>query len=229
MSERRYTEEEVAEIIRRATEDQQSPARRIAPGEGLTLADVQQVGRDVGISPELVERAARSLGVAKARNSRRWFGLPIGVGHTVELGRHLSDSEWERLVVDLRETFDARGTVRSDGNFKQWTNGNLQALVEPVGGGDRVRLRTVKGNMRNVIRGGLALLGGSGVLAFIYSLTGNVRTDTLESLGLLALTGLAMLSIPAFVLPSWARERRLQMEEIALRLVQDTEAPRDES
>lgn len=221
MAERRYTEEEVAQIIQRAAENQQSPKRQLAPAEGLTLAELQEIGREVGISPELVRDAATSLQAPVQRGSRRWLGLPIGVSRTIELDRKLSESEWERLVVDLRETFDARGSVRAEGNFKQWTNGNLQALVEPMGtGGDRVRLRTIKGNMRNVIRGGLALLGGSAVMAFILSITAKLQTDTLESLGILALTGLAMLTIPAFVLPSWARERRLQMEEIAARLKQ---------
>ncbi len=223
MAERRYTEEEVAQIIQHAAENQQSPKRQLAPAEGLTLAEVQEIGREVGIAPELVREAAKSLQAPAQRGSRRWLGLPIGVSQTIELDRTLSESEWERLVVDLRETFDARGAVRSEGNFKQWTNGNLQALVEPMGTGDRVRLRTIKGNMRNVIRGGLALLGGSGVIAFIYSLTGNVQTDNLETLGILALTGVAMLTIPAFILPSWARERRKQMEAIAVRLKQRSE------
>jgi hypothetical protein len=223
MTDRRYTEEEVAQIIQRAAENQQSTKHQLVPVEGLTLTELQEIGREVGISPELMRAAANALDAPPQRGSRRWLGLPIGVSRTIELDRRLSESEWERLVVDLRETFDARGSVRSEGSFKQWTNGNLQALVEPMGTGDRVRLRTIKGNMRNVIRGGLALLGGSGVIAFIYSLTGNVRTDNLETLGILALTGLAMLTLPAFVLPSWARERRLQMDEIAARLKERNE------
>lgn len=223
MAERRYSEEEVAQIIQHAAENQQSTKRQLAPAEGLTLAEVQEIGREVGISPELMRAAANALDAPPQQGSRRWLWLPIGVSRTIELDRTLSESEWERLVVDLRETFDARGTVRSEGNFRQWTNGNLQALVEPMGPGDRVRLRTIKGNMRNVIRGGLALLGGSGVIAFIYALTGNVQTDNLETLGILALAGLAMLAVPAFVLPSWARERRLQMDEIAARLKQRNE------
>lgn len=220
MAERRYSEEEADQIIRRAAERQQSSPRQLSPAEGLTLAELQEIGRDVGISPELVREAARSVDTPGQRGSRRWFGLPIGVSRTIDLDHRLSESEWERLVVDLRETFDARGSVKSDGSFKQWTNGNLQALVEPVGAGDRVRLRTVKGSMRNAIRGGTALLLGSGGLAVIYSLIGTVKTDGLESLGIVALAGLAMLSIPFFVLPSWARERRLQMEGIAARLAQ---------
>lgn len=187
MAERRYTEEEVAQIIQRAAENQQSPKHQLVPVDGLTLTELQEIGREVGISPELVQHAAESLDAPPQRGSRRWLGLPIGVSRTIELDRKISESEWERLVVDLRETFDACGSVRSEGNFKQWTNGNLQTLVEPMGAGDRVRLRTIKGNMRNVIRGGLTLLGGSGVIAFIYALTGNVQTDNLETLGVAGL------------------------------------------
>jgi hypothetical protein len=69
----------------------------------------------------------------------RAAGLPIGVGRTVELDRPRSDSDWERLVADLRETFEARGMVRYDGPFRQWTNGNLQALIEPTPSGHRLR------------------------------------------------------------------------------------------
>jgi hypothetical protein len=91
--------------------------------------------------------------------SRRFMGLPIGVGRTVEFDRPLSDSDWERLVADLRETFEARGMVRYDGPFRQWTNGNLQALVEPTPSGHRLRLQTVKGNSRALMTGGIAALG----------------------------------------------------------------------
>lgn len=222
MAERRYTEEEVAKIFEQAAENQQSAKRQLAPAEGMTLADLQEIGRDVGISPALVAEAAKSLDALARQSTRSLLGLPIGVGRTIELNRRLSQAEWERLVVDLRETFDARGTVRTDGNFKQWTNGNLQALVEPTATGDRVRLRTVKGTVLNGMRGGLALLGGSSVLSLIFSATGNLQSGPINSLMVLAMAGLAMLTLPALQLPAWARERRLQMEAIASRLAQQT-------
>ena len=42
--------------------------------------------------------------------------------------------------MDLRGTFDARGSVREDGFFRPWTNGNLQALLGSTESGHRVRL-----------------------------------------------------------------------------------------
>ena len=224
MPERRYSEEEVARIFEQAAENQQSTKRQLAPADGMTLADLQEIGRDVGISPALVAEAAKSLDAPIPQNTRSLFGFPIGVGRTIELNRRLSQAEWDRLVIDLRETFDARGSVRTDGNFKQWTNGNLQALVEPTATGDRVRLRTVKGTVLNAMRGGLALLGGSSVLSLIFAATGNLQSGPINSLLVLGLTGLAMLTLPALQLPRWARERRLQMEGIASRLAASTDA-----
>jgi hypothetical protein len=141
MSERRYTDEEVAAIFERAAETAHTALPVPAVGKGMTLAALQEIGRGVGISPVLISHAARTLETAGKPTSRR-------VGRTVEFDRPLSDSDWERLIADLRETFEARGMVRYDGPFRQWTNGNLQALAEPTPSGHRLRLQTVKGNSR---------------------------------------------------------------------------------
>ena len=150
MPERRYSDEEVAEIFARATEAERSTPRRLRSTEGMTMAQLQEIGREAGIAPELVARAAHSLDEPAQPPVRKFLGFPVGVGRTVTLDRRLTDEEWERLVVDLRETFDARGVVRTDGAFRQWTNGNLQVLVEPDGAGQRIRLRTLRGGAREV-------------------------------------------------------------------------------
>ncbi len=90
MTERRYSEEEVAAVFERATEAQQTARRQLPPGEGLTLADLQEIGREVGIPPELVAQAARSMDQGRRPASRTFLGLPIGVGRTIDLDRRLS-------------------------------------------------------------------------------------------------------------------------------------------
>jgi hypothetical protein len=146
-----------------------------------------------------------------------FFGLPIGVARTIDLDRRLSEKEWERLVVDLRETFDARGTVRYDGPFRQWTNGNLQALLEPTATGHRIRLRTVKGDARGFMTGGLGLLGIAAA-TLIASAVGGQVGDTGSATVLLSALGLGMFGIGALRLPGWARLRRRQMEGVAARI-----------
>ena len=219
MNERRYSDTEVAEIFQRATEAQQQGGRiPLASGDGMTLSAIQEIGREVGLPPELVARAAKSLERGGRPFTRRFVGLPIGVGRTVELERRLTNTEWERLVVDLRETFDARGSVRQDGGLRQWTNGNLQALVEPGATGDRLRLKTTNGAATAWMTGGAALVGVAAV-SLIAAVTGDVPMNTEIWSRFLSMAGLGtgLFSVGALRLPSWARLRRRQMEEISAR------------
>ncbi len=219
MTERRYDEAEVAAIFERAAEAQQTARRQLPPGEGMTLAELQGIGRDVGIPPELVAQAARSVDHGGLPAARTFLGLPIGVGRTIELDRRLTDDEWERLVVDLRETFDAPGSVRYDGPFRQWTNGNLRALLEPTPTGHRLRLQTVKGSARSLIVSGLAALGvGAGLLTAMVAGGGAGDAGAVAALVFLGSMGLGMFGLGAAGLPGWARLRRRQMEGIAARL-----------
>ena len=229
MTERRYSEEEVAAIFERAAKTQQTARRQLPPGEGMRLADLQEIGREVGIPPGLVARAARSMDQAGRPASRTLLGLPIGVGRTIELDRRLSEEEWELLVVDLRETFDARGRVRYDGPFRQWTNGNLQALVEPTATGQRVRLQTVKGDARGLMIGGLGILGGAAATLIAVAVAGGLGdAGSVAGVGFMSAIGLGMFGIGALRLPGWARRRRLQMEGVAARLALAAESPPQE-
>jgi len=226
MSERRYSDEEVAAIFERASETEHAALPVSAEGKGLTLAALQDIGREVGISPESISLAARSLDLAGRPASRKFMGLPIGVGRTVEFDRPLSDSDWEGLVADLRTTFEARGTVRYDGPFRQWTNGNLQALVEPTPNGHRLRLQTVKGDARAMIIGGGVVLGGAAATLIAVAVAGGLNNPgSVTGAGFMALVGLGMFAIGALRVSGWARRRRAQMEEVIARLAHSAGTP----
>lgn len=217
MTDRRFSEDEVAAIFAQATEAQQTGQRQLPSGEGMTLAELQDIGREVGIAPDLVAQAAKSIDQLGRPTSRKFLGLPIGVARTIDLDRRLSDTEWEQLVVDLRETFDARGAVKQEGSFRQWTNGNLQALVEPTPTGHRVRLRTVKGDSRALMIGGASMLGVAAV-TWLAAVFGGAGGEAIMPVGQLGLMGAGMFAFGALRLPGWARRRRQQMEELAGRL-----------
>lgn len=220
MAERRYSEEEVAAIFERAAQSQQSVPKQRAMNDGMTLAQLQDIGREVGIPAELVAQAAHSLTVVDARPmERKLLGLPIGVGRTVELPRRITDEEWERLVVDLRETFDARGRVRAEGTLRSWNNGNLQALIEPTATSHRLRLKTMNAQARTFMASGVALLLGGGFALVMKVLGEGAQPDLLAKVGILLATGVGMFAVGALRLPSWARLRKQQMEDVASRLI----------
>ena len=223
MTQRRFNEAEVAAIFERATNAQRSEQNSLsASNEGLSLAELQEIGREVGLAPELISQAAQAVSVGGRPTSRTFMGLTIGVGRTVELGRRISEEEWERLVVDLRETFDARGVVRGEGSLRQWTNGNLQALLEPTATGHRLRLRTTKGNVRSAVIAGLAMIGGAIAVTAASLINGSVQHTGLPSGAMLAVYGVVVLAAGAAGVPAWVRLRQKQMEDVANRLASMT-------
>jgi hypothetical protein len=217
MTERRYSDEEVAAIFEQASTTERTGVPASPEGKGVTLAALQDIGREVGISPEAIAHAARALDHTGRPKSRTFMGMTIGVGQTVEFDRPLSDADWGQLVADLRETFEARGTVRYDGPFRQWTNGNLQALVEPTPSGHRVRLQTVKGDARALMTVGLVMLGMSVATLIAIGLTAGMA-EAGSMAGLQAVLGLGMFGIGALRLPAWARRRKAQIDAVLARL-----------
>ena len=219
MPERRFNEAEVAAIFERAA-TREEPGRQLVPaGDGLTLGQLQDIGREIGLAPDVIADAAASLDHREQVATRRVMGLPLGVERTVQLRRRLTDEEWERLVVQLREIFDARGVMRQDGSLREWRNGSLQALLEPTDDGQRVRLRTFKSNAPGAMIGGLLLTGAAWV-----GMTSAVLSGAVGDLGMMVAlasagtAGLGMMGITAARLFPWSRRRREQMAEVAARI-----------
>src|SRR6266550_3107421 len=218
MAERRYNDKEIAAIFRAAAEEgPQSPQREVARDEGLTLAELQSIGTEVGISSEAVAQAARAVDVRLGGASRTFLGLRIGVARTVNLNRRLTDEEWERLVVQLREVFNARGRTRSEGSLRQWTNGNLQVLLEPTDTGHRLRFGTVHGAARAAIGAGFGVLGVAAIVGVSGAIWGTLG-DAMSGIALMVAAGVGMIVSGALRLPRWARLRERQMEALATRV-----------
>jgi hypothetical protein len=225
MTERRFTDEEVAAIFERAAEAQQTARKQLTSGEspeGMTLVQLQEIGKEVGIAPELIERAAKSVALPLRATSRRFLGLPVGVGRIVELERKVSDDEWDRLVVDLRETFDAKGKISHEGSFRQWTNGNLHALLEPTPTGHRLRLRTLKGDALGYMSMG-AMLAVAGLVGIVAKEMVGGTVDAFTGLWFATTVGAGLFTFGALRVPGWARLRQRQMEDVAARLASNVE------
>src|ERR1700741_1755290 len=103
--ERTYGEEEVAQIFEAAAARRGPGSTAPVPTKGLTLAELQAIGGEVGLAPERVAEAAAALDLRRDVRRRTELGMPVGVGRTIDLPRAPTDREWEMIVADLRETF----------------------------------------------------------------------------------------------------------------------------
>lgn len=215
--ERRYSDEEVAEIFEAAATPRDAGGRSLASADGLTLAEVQAIGSEVGMSPDRIADAASAIDLRRNALPRRTdLGMPVSVARTVDLPRAPTDREWSLLVGEMRETFNARGRDRSGGGLREWANGNLRASIEPTEDGYRFRLGTRKGDAMALNRMGVAGMLMGLVMLLVLFLQGSLAQELFVP-ALLALGGAAALTSNALRLPGWAQEREQQMEYIAAR------------
>jgi hypothetical protein len=215
----RFNEDEAAAIFARAAETEVSGRKPQPAAGGMTLAELQDIGREAGLPPEAVAEAAEALRRRGARLPAQptFLRIPIGVARTVTLERPLSDDEWGELVAELRTTFEAAGNVRSDGSFREWRNGNLRVSAGPVLDGYQVEMRTSRGSARSLMTAGGVMTGISAALMGATTLTVGIGAGAAEMAPLLTI-GAALFGAGVLQLPAWARRRREQFDRIAGRL-----------
>jgi hypothetical protein len=218
--ERRYDEREIAAIFREAAETQEAEQVQQPPAEGLTLAELQEIGRETGIAPAQIARAAAAVDRrATAAPRSKLLGLPVGLERTIGLPGPLSNAAWDRLVADMCEVFQVHGEVQRDDAHRVWNTEDLQAFLEPTEAGYRLRIRTQKRSARGLLLGGLANLALG--LAFLAVLVVNHDLQPFLDV-LLALQialGLGAIGVTAYRLPRWAKDRERQIDEVAARAV----------
>ena len=218
MTERRYSDDEVTAIFEAATEGTTSKSLQRGTDAGLTLADLQQIGAQVGLAPDAVAQAALSVDLRPHAASQSFLGLPIGVERTIALNRWLTDAEWDNVVGEMRSVFRAPGKVSASGSFREWRNGNLRASLEPTETGHRLSLSTVKGSVRPMIGIGAGLVT-AGALAWLVAILANqLDIGALTGASISAAAGLGIVANNLLSLKGWARRRAQQLDAIATRV-----------
>jgi len=225
MTERRYNEAEVAAIFERATEAPPSGAQLTSATDGMTLTQLQEIGAEVGISADSIALAATTVDQPSPAAQRTFLGRPLGAARTVQLDRALTDIEWERLVAELREIFNAPGKLTCYGSLRQWTNGNLQVLLEPTATGQRLRMHTTKADAPALMISGLGMFGAASAIMIAASVFGALGDKgMLVATGFLGVAGIAMFTTTAGRLGRWARTRQQQFDAFAARVALTTKA-----
>lgn len=118
---RRFTDREVAMILRRAVEiDELRESVGDGGGEGLALTQMREIGREVGISAEAIERAAAEIG-HRRRSSPRLLGTPLSRKVVHAVPTRLDPDAMARLVRIVDERSDSTGTISEALGSVRWT------------------------------------------------------------------------------------------------------------
>ena len=132
---RRYTEEEFALILRKASEIQDSPkgGGKGSAGSGLTLEEVQSIATEAGMDPQAVSRAAALLGAMEWEErsglAAILFGAPGKFHMDFEVPGKLPPEELGRVLELIRRTAEHQGEAAEVLGGVEWkTVGELSAI-----------------------------------------------------------------------------------------------------
>jgi hypothetical protein len=118
-STRRFTDQEVAVVLRTASEiDAREGA--IGGGGGLSLEDLREIAAEVGISPRAIERAVARLD-SRARAPEAWVGAPLVRRAVRAVPGELDRESVARLIHLVDERTTSAGAISEALGSVRWT------------------------------------------------------------------------------------------------------------
>jgi hypothetical protein len=172
---RKFSEEEVALIIKRATELQQTEQVEQEPSRALSLTQIEQIAKEAGIDPLLIRRAAQGIDRPSETNRPSpWIGAPTRLVFERVVDGEIPVEEFEALVNEIRRTFGENGvpsvlgrtlawTSTSTGGRRQSRGRQIDVSVISRGGVTTIRVEEELRNIAGGIFGGLVGGGGGGM------------------------------------------------------------------
>jgi hypothetical protein len=125
IDERRFTDEEVREILKKAVEKSSSRALTRKP-EGLSLAELKVIGEEVGIDPSRLEDAARSVALGGANQTNALLGGPTVVNFERTVEVEFDPKQTPEILSVIRRTMGQQGEVDEIHGSIEWrTKGDL--------------------------------------------------------------------------------------------------------
>ncbi|MGD8320704.1 MAG: hypothetical protein PVJ02_09625 [Gemmatimonadota bacterium] len=120
MSERRFTDQDVALILKRAAELDRSAAPN-SLARGLSGSELEEIAREVGIDPRMVARAVAELDDHRRSSSELLLGEAPMHRQTRVVPRALDRSALQSLVAAVDESVPAQGTVSEALGAVRWS------------------------------------------------------------------------------------------------------------
>jgi hypothetical protein len=195
IEERRFTDREVREILKRAVENGSANAR--VTSRGVSLAELKTIGTEVGIDPARLEEAARAVTQGSAPGSNPIAGIPTFVHYERTVDAELDATQTAAIVSLIRRVMGVHGEASLVSGMVEWRTkgGSVERLVSVSSNGGKT---TIEGsiNLRQAAVGTLISGGIAGSIVTFMGISASVGSPTLNVAGVLLSFGfLAAVSV----------------------------------
>lgn len=141
MDERRYSEDEVAEILQNAVEGDAASA--LAHSDGMSLGELKTIGAEVGIDPARIESAARALVRAPEARKHPLVGAPTSLDYEARVPGEIPPDGAPEVIATIRRIMGTPGKISELHGTLEWrTAGDMGAkwvTVSPREGHTTIR------------------------------------------------------------------------------------------
>lgn len=143
-TEYRFNRDEISKILKRAAELEHQN-KDGDEGEGLTLEELQQVSKDVGINPKFINQALVELQSVDERGASNLLGGPFTYQTQTMADRPINDEDWEDIVTQIRNIHGGIGRTSKLGKTYEWEQrkrevGYIQISISPKKDHSRIHL-----------------------------------------------------------------------------------------
>ena len=176
---KRFSEADAQRIFALAAERQHE---RGQSESGLSIEELEEVGRAAGLDPALVREAAMdALRPDPASTTKSVLGIPLAYRRERFFHGTATPEAWAQIVMDLRRQFDKPGLVTDIGPLREWrsvANDNQQPVtvtLSPERGGTRV---VIEQSQTNTALGLGIATASNAVLGLIFALVALVGAES---------------------------------------------------
>ena len=174
-SQRRYTDDEVKRLLKRASELESQRPGLPAKADGPTLDEIESIASEAGIHPALIRQAAMELDspssfpVSRPALSSGLLGAPMVFELERTVPGEVEPAVLERMIAPLQRAADGMGHPSLLGRTLSWqsTDANksrtLQVTVNIGRGETRLSIEERYGNLAGGLFGGIVGGGGMGL------------------------------------------------------------------
>lgn len=135
MDERNLSDQEVALILRKATELQEQTGDR-APADGLSLAAVRDIASEIGVEPRFIDQAVAALATQSRSPASGILGPPVNSSTRFTYPQSLSEQQLREVIEAIRTASGLQGKVDEALGAIEWRHEGLNTIgvtVTPVG------------------------------------------------------------------------------------------------
>lgn len=168
IDERRFTDQEVGEILKRAARDTSSstPVKRA----GLSLAELKAIGDEVGIDPDRLADAAHAVALESGNRPNGFLGGPTVLNFERKVRGEVDPADTPEVLSVIRRNIGQQGEASEIHGSLEWNaNGETGSRYVTLSSRDGTTTITSSANLSNMA---ILTFVPAGALGLIFTAVG---------------------------------------------------------